>query len=424
MKLSVIFVGFVLVMPVLSSVSCELSIIIEDQQCTTIIAMGDVTKDGSTVIAKNRDLSENSCQHFHVQPREKPNKPMVKCQYIFIPQVNETYSWVGAKTYNKWGIGMGINEFNVSILDNDADTREELEGKRGLHDNDLCRLVLERSRSAEEGVSVLTSLVEEYGQAASGEMYTIADPDEVWIVETTNRHWAAKKIEKGIEVRANQYQITDDWDMASEDVVEFAVKNGWANEKDFSFAEAYTEEWPSRYSQIRYERANELLRGNVEIWDVIDVLQDRYEKTELCLSEERPICVNRTAGVMAVKYLDNRTEVLFSFSSPCSTPLFIPFYNGYLSLPDSFEVGNDSYNEDSAWWHYERLQRSIDEDCKNRTWVSNILEITSKKWYSEFTKIAPGEEAMNFTYSKASDALILLDNLYHAICYKNDPATQ
>lgn len=422
MKSLVIFFGLMLVIPALDSVSYGLSITDENQQCTTIIAMEDVTEDNSIIIAKNRDLSDNDCQYFYFQPGEKHSENMVKCQYISIPQVNETYSWVGAKTYNKWGVGMGINEFNVSIFDNDADTREKLEGKKGLHDNDLCRLVLERAKSAEEGVAVLTSLVEKYGQAATGEMYTIADPGEVWLVETTNKHWVAKKIEEGIEVRANQYQITDDWDIAGGDVVEFAVKNGWANKKDFNFAEAYAEEWPSKYSQTRYERANELLKEkeDIDLWDIVDVLQDHYEGTELYYypphqSNERTICINRTVGVMLVKYTDNRTEVLFSFSSPCSVPLFIPFYNGNLSLPESFEVGNDSYDENSAWWRYERLQRAVDEDYKHKMWISHVLEVTSREWYSEFTEIEPGEESASFTYSKGLDALTLLDNLYCTI---------
>jgi len=416
MKSLAIFLGLMLVVPAFGSIDYGLPIM--DEGCTTIIAMEDVTKDNSIIIAKNRDLSDDDCQYFHSQPREKHSEDMVKCQYMSIPQVDETYSWVGAKTYDKWGIGMGINEFNVSIFDNDADTREKLEGEKGLHDNDLCRLVLERSKSAEEGVAVLTSLVERYGQAATGEIYTIADPEEVWLVETTNKHWVAKRIEEGIEVRANQYQITDDWDMASEDIIEFALENGWCYGDSFNFAEAYSEEWPSRYSQTRYERANELLKGkeDIELWDIIDVLQDHYEGTELYhypphQSNERTICVDRTAGVMLVKYLDNRTEVLFSFSSPCSVPLFIPFYNGHLNLPESFEV----CDEDSAWWRYERLQRAVDEDYKHRIWVSHVLEVTSREWYSEFTEIEPGEESASFTYSKALEGLTLLDNLYYKV---------
>ena len=397
-----------------------------DDACTTIIAMPDVTADGSTIIAKNRDLSDNDCQYFYMQPGEEHDDMTVHCQYISIPQIEETYAWVGFKSYNKWGIGMGINEFDVSIVDNDASTRERLEGDDGLHDNDLCRLVLERAKSAEEGVEVLTSLVEKYGQARTGEIYTIADHEDVWIVETTNKHWVAELIDGGIEVRANQYQIMDKWDISSEDLVEFA--SNWY-EEDFSFAEAYTDEWPSRYSQTRYERPNFLLneRNDITIWNIVDVLQDHYEGTELYQyppheSDERTICVDRTVGVMIVKYTNNpldKTQVLFTFSSPCATPLFIPFYNGYLSLPESFEMGGGDYGEESAWWQYERLQRAIDGDYRNRTFISNSLETTSKSWYSEFLDTIPGEASIKFTYSKASNSLMLINNLY-ALIEEND----
>jgi dipeptidase len=138
---------------------------------------------------------------------------------------------------------MGINEWGVVVADNDAPTREPLKGESGLHDNDVCRLVLERSRTAYEGVQLVGSLIEIYGHSFVGQIYWIVDAEEAWIVECAGHHWVAVRLEDGVAVRANQYQITTNWEEGSEDLVEYAVEKGWCKSAaDFSFAECYSKE--------------------------------------------------------------------------------------------------------------------------------------------------------------------------------------
>ncbi|MCW4020803.1 MAG: C69 family dipeptidase, partial [Candidatus Bathyarchaeota archaeon] len=163
------------------------------EECTTVLAAGNATRDGSIILAKNRDLSEYELQWLYKALRQShPHGMMVKLQYIEIPQVDVTWAWVGSKSYTKkWGVGMGINEWGVAVADNDAPTREPLEGERGLHDNDICRLILERARTAREGMLVAGELIEEYGHSYVGEIYWVADPEECWIVECAGHHWAA-----------------------------------------------------------------------------------------------------------------------------------------------------------------------------------------------------------------------------------------
>ena len=76
---------------------------------------------------------------------------------------------------------------------------------------------------------------------SEGESFTLADPNEVWIVEMIGRGdlgfgavWVAKKVPDGhIHAHANQARITTLIEeengktmMWSEDVVQFAVDNG------------------------------------------------------------------------------------------------------------------------------------------------------------------------------------------------------
>ena len=68
---------------------------------------------------------------------------------------------------------------------------------------------LERAKTAREAIQVMTSLVEEYGYASSGESFSIADTNEVWILEMVGRGkeqkgalWVAYKLPDGtIELR-------------------------------------------------------------------------------------------------------------------------------------------------------------------------------------------------------------------------------
>ena len=101
--------------------------------CTTILAAGNATRDGSVILAKNRDLSEYEIQWLYRAPRQRHTSgATVRLQYIEIPQVSETWAWVGSKSYTKkWGVGMGMNMWGVAVADNDAPTQEPLKVREG-----------------------------------------------------------------------------------------------------------------------------------------------------------------------------------------------------------------------------------------------------------------------------------------------------
>ena len=309
--------------------------------CTTVLAAGNATLDGSIIIAKNRDLSEYEVQWLYREPSMKHlSGDTVRLQYIEIPQVEMTYGWVGSKSYyKKWGVGMGINEWGVVVADNDAPTRELLEGESGLHDNDICRLILERSKTAYEGVKLVGSLIEEYGHSYVGQIYWIADSKEVWIVECAGHHWAAVKVKDGIAVRANQFQITTDWDEGSNDLVEYTLEKGWCKStEEFSFAECYSKTgYPYSSSQTRVERGINLLNrkiGSLTREDLIEVLSDHYEGTSMYRSPHsndlyRTICSKRTVSAMVIQLHENLPSEMqvmwYCMSSPC-VGIFMPVY--------------------------------------------------------------------------------------------------
>jgi len=66
----------------------------------------------------------------------------------------------------------------------DLRRRSELENKEGLlHYWTLMRLALQRAKTAREAIQVMTSLVDEYGYASTGESFSIADTKEAWLME-------------------------------------------------------------------------------------------------------------------------------------------------------------------------------------------------------------------------------------------------
>ncbi|MDE6298107.1 MAG: C69 family dipeptidase, partial [Muribaculaceae bacterium] len=171
------------------------------------------------------------------------NKPLGE-----IPQPEETYNVVG-----------NINEFQVAIGESTWGGREELVDTTGnsiIDYGSLIQIALERSKSAREAIKVMTDLVEKYGYASSGESFSIADKDEVWVMEMIGKGaekgavWIAVRIpDDAISGHANEPRIRkvnlkDKKNvMYSKDLIPFARKRGYfsGKDEDFSFADVFAE---------------------------------------------------------------------------------------------------------------------------------------------------------------------------------------
>lgn len=77
-----------------------------------------------------------------------------------------------------------MNEFQVTIGETTFGGRPELADSTGIIDyGSLIYIGLQRSRSAREAIRIMTDLVQQYGYYSGGESFTIADPNEIWIME-------------------------------------------------------------------------------------------------------------------------------------------------------------------------------------------------------------------------------------------------
>jgi dipeptidase len=82
----------------------------------------------------------------------------------------------------------GLNEHGVAVRDIWSPSRPELiamtpRDQRGPNYSDLARIVVERARTARDGVEIIGALIAEHGYSTyGGNSHMIADPDEAWVV--------------------------------------------------------------------------------------------------------------------------------------------------------------------------------------------------------------------------------------------------
>lgn len=90
-----------------------------------------------------------------------------------IPQAPETYTVIGF-----------MNEHQVAIGETTFDGLKHLQDTTGILDyGSLMFLSMQRSKTAREAIATIATLVEEYGYYSTGESFSIADANEVWIME-------------------------------------------------------------------------------------------------------------------------------------------------------------------------------------------------------------------------------------------------
>ena len=159
-----------------------------------------------------------------------------------------------------------MNEFQVTIGETTFGGRPELVDTTGVMDyGSLIYVALQRSRSAKEAIKVMTDLVKEYGYYSSGESFSIADPNEVWIMEMIGKGpgvkgavWVAVRIPDDCiaahanQSRIHQFNLNDKENcLYAPDVISFAREKGYFSgaNKDFSFADAYC---PLDFSGLRF----------------------------------------------------------------------------------------------------------------------------------------------------------------------------
>lgn len=229
--------------------------------CTSLLAARKATTDGSTIITYAADSHTLYGTLQFLPAADYPAGTMLEIRDCdsnkplgLIPQVAHTYKVVGF-----------MNEHQLSITETTFGGRPELVDTTGIIDyGSLMTITLQRAKTAKEAIKVMTDLVKEYGYFSSGESFSIADPDEVWILEMIGKGtyskgavWVAVRIpDDCIAAHANhsrihQFPLNDPENcIYSPDVISFARERKYFDglNSEFSFSSAYA---PAGFEELR-----------------------------------------------------------------------------------------------------------------------------------------------------------------------------
>ena len=183
-------------------------------------------RSGDTMLfAKNSDRHPDEAQVVEWHPA-RTARAEVRTQYLTITD-HDAYAFVGSRPTWLWGAEHGVNEHGLAVGNEKIWTVERPSADPpALLGMDLVRLALERARTADEALDVVTALVERCGQGGTGEpnrnepyfsSFLVADPGGGYVIETSDRTWAARPVGNGAAI-SNRVTLTTDWTRASPDV--------------------------------------------------------------------------------------------------------------------------------------------------------------------------------------------------------------
>ncbi|MBU8871453.1 MAG: C69 family dipeptidase [Gemmatimonadales bacterium] len=240
--------------------SASLTAIPTVQSCTSILISKGASADGSVMITYSADSGGSLAHLFHLPAADHEVGELVD-------PLNWEQRYSGCKvkqvahTYSVFNL---MNEHQLTIGETTFGGREELHNEHvGLNYAELISLALQRFKTAREAVLGMADLVREYGYSDGGETFSVADKNEVWMMEIIGKGpdqkgavWVACRIPDGyMSAHANLSRISnfpqddsDNW-LFAPDVIDLAVEMGYydpASGKPFSFRMAYDP--PNPYS--------------------------------------------------------------------------------------------------------------------------------------------------------------------------------
>lgn len=355
------------------------------QSCDTLGICASHSRFHCNMMAKNSDRPIAEAQPLIWFPAtvHAPGETL-NCSGFEIPQVSHTYGVLGSKPYWIWGFEMGVNDQGV-VIGNEAEYSRDLgkEEHEGLLGMDLLRLALERGSTAFESLRVIVDLLERYGQNHNANAlhdtryensFLIMDPQEIWVLETAGRRYAAKRVSTYHAV-GNTYSIGQNIDLASPDLESHARQNGWLMPyEQFDFAQAYSARIPNLTLSTPRQRRVMQLAGMTEEHDfdtLKHIFRDHCEGT-FCFprfgasSGVFPtVCrhalttdASQTAASMLVRYHEGIGPVIRqAYSQPCCS-IYLPAYIG-MDMPEAMSCGKGTFDEKSLWWQMDRLNKIV-----------------------------------------------------------------
>jgi secernin len=389
--------------------------------CDTFVAQTDATTHGRMIFGKNSDRPAGEAQPLRFVPA-RPGNGQLELAYVSIKD-EPAYAHIGAAPYWCWGYEFGINEHNVSIgneaqftrawAESVAEARNGRPPSAGLIGMELLRLGLERARTATEALDIMTALLEQHGQWASGiqgqqpsdgsydNSFLITDGKEAWVLETSGREWISRRLNTGIYSISNEPSIRTDYDQKSEGLLTAARNKGWLSpDRSFDYAETHVDPGTSlQVSHMRQRRSQQLLQdaeanGGVSLDGAKAILRDHFEGTFLdgpYFNAARPdflsLCMHEhpagftwgnTAGSIIVESArdENDFSVIWWTPLPPCVGAYIPIFMESGELPKAVQIPEQPtdilppeawdqapFDPTGYWWKFQNLLDAVKGDA-------------------------------------------------------------
>ena len=347
--------------------------------CTNLIVGKLASADGSVMLTYSAD-DYGSYGYLHFYPAGHHAPGTMRALYDYetnnylgeIPEAEYTYNVIGQ-----------VNEHQLSVMETTFGGREELCDTTGLLDyGSLMYLTLQRARTAREAIDVWTSLVETYGYRSEGESITLADPNEVWILEIIGKGpgrkgavWVARRLpDDCITGHANQARITtfplkDKKNcLYSKDVISFAREKGYfkGKDKDFSFRDAYA---PNDFSARRICEArvwsffNRCASGMDRYLPYVMGIEDNVEEMPWCIRPDKPVSLNQLKQAMRDHFEGTPMQMTDDLGAG-------PYEAPYRPTPLYFEVDGKRYFNERP---ISTQQTAVTYLAQLRSWLPNHI---------------------------------------------------
>ena len=359
----------------------------EASACTNFLITKGASTDGSTMISYAADSHVLYGELYHYPAADDPEGAMRDLydwdsgKYLGqIPEVRHTYNVVG-----------NMNEWQLAIGETTYGGLEELWEGEGLMDyGTLIYISLQRCKTAREAIKNIAELTAKYGYISEGESFSIADTEEVWIMEMIGKGkfekgmlWVARRIPDGyVSGHANQARITT-FPLAkknktsvtskdfkkfmtdknidciyADDVISFAKKYNFyvGKDEDFSFSDVYApvDFSGARACEIRvWAMFNQVTDGMDKYWDYAtgrDIkrakpfVKGQPQTVENFPSNRMPLWVKPNKKVSVLDMMNFMRDHLEGTELDMSIDLGAgPFHCPYRWRPMSWEVDGVEY---------------------------------------------------------------------------------
>ncbi|MGB9906422.1 MAG: dipeptidase [Candidatus Saccharicenans sp.] len=416
--------------------------VISRENCTVIMVGKKASVDGSTMTTHTADCGLCDWTWRHVPPADhRPGTSrkiyrisqtrtwppseglkwdLIKKDFtgVEIPEVPHTYGYLH-------GVFGYLNDQQLAIGESTIGNRPKMSNPTqtpAFNITMLTLLAMERCRTAREAIKLMGSLAEKYGYGGEdgGEMLAVADPEEVWVFEIMpvgplwtpdsgrpGAVWCAQRVpDDQVSVCPNESRIGEidlknpDYFMASENVISYAVENGYWDPKSgqpFSWKKAYSPAEGNAKDQPRRARMwrfFDLVAPSAKfspslpnmdfpfsvkpdkplsVKDVMELTRDKgygtfFDPTRgLRGGPYRNPNYDSTARLISVRQAEYTTVTQCRGWLPApiggivwlawgaqDTSCYLPLYAGVKALPASFSIGDHwVFNRQSARWAFD-----------------------------------------------------------------------